>query len=178
MRGRILIAVIVVLGVVLVVVGVRWRMAERRWPEAAGTAAELAKVRATNSALGDSLTILRRRVSAAESSESSRIGESSRAQPDQVMLLNEHDILGLKKMGLRDPVNDLRRDLHAHPELIPFEGVLGGTMGFVEDRIAVLSRQWVYAEFEDGHIGGSCLLSYEVKSGGGISWNVLSAVLE
>jgi hypothetical protein len=94
------------------------------------------------------------------------------------MLINEFDISDLKKTGLRDPVNDLRRDLMAHPELIPMKGILGGTMGFVEDSIALLSQRWVFAEFEDGHTGGCCLLSYEVSADGRISWQLLASASE
>jgi hypothetical protein len=178
MRYRLLVAAVVVLSVTVLVFGILWRTAERRWTEAAATADEVGKIRATNSALHDSLTMLRQEVSALPGNASFWMEECSRAQRNQAMLLDEHEIFTLKQMGLSDPVNDLRRDLHAHPELIPFEGVLGGTMGFVEDRTALLSRQWVFARFEDGHIAGCCLLSYEVTPGGGISWKVLSAVLE
>ena len=55
------------------------------------------------------------------------------------------------------------------------EGILGGTMGFVEDSVALLSPQWAYAEFEDGHTGGRCLLHYEVGPGGHISWHVIAS---
>jgi hypothetical protein len=94
------------------------------------------------------------------------------------MLLIESAIAGLKMKGLQDPVSDLRRDLMKRRDLIPFDGVLGGTMGFFGSSITLLSTQWVYAEFEDGHIAGRCLLSYEVGPGGSLSWRVLSATLD
>ena len=93
------------------------------------------------------------------------------------MLLWDHEIQRLREKGLEDPVNNLRDDLMSHPELIPYEGVLGGTMGFFRSRIALLSLRWVYAEFEDGHIGGRCLLEYDVAPGGKITWSVIEAEL-
>jgi hypothetical protein len=91
------------------------------------------------------------------------------------MLLLDHEIRELREAGLDDPVNRLRNDLVAHPELIPMEGVLGGTMYFRRETIAILSTRWVYAEFEDGHIGGNCLLEYSVAPGGTISWRVIAS---
>ena len=65
------------------------------------------------------------------------------------------------------------------PEVIPFEGRLGGTMDFYDpDRINVLSDRWVYAEFDDGHSQGAMLLEYERTEGGTIKWSVIDAYLE
>lgn len=77
----------------------------------------------------------------------------------------------LKDKGLANPVSDLRADLKRHPELIPYKGSLGGTMGFhFPDKIHVLSSQWVLAYFEDGHNGGHVLLKFEVTDKSLISW--------
>ncbi len=103
--------------------------------------------------------------------------QARRARENQRMLLWDHEIQRLQERGLEDPVNDLRDDLMGHPELIPYEGVLGGTMGFVRSRIALLSLRWVYAEFEDGHIAGRCLLEYDVAPGGRITWRVIESEL-
>ena len=88
------------------------------------------------------------------------------------------DILELKRKGLRDPVHDITADLMGHSELIPYEGVLGGTMGFYsEDMIHVLTARWVLAAFEDGHIGGNMLLEYRVSGEGEITWSVIDSYL-
>ena len=88
------------------------------------------------------------------------------------------DILELKRKGLHDPVHDITVDLMRHTELIPYEGVLGGTMGFYsEDMIHVLTKRWVLASFEDGHIGGKMLLEYQVSGGGEITWSVIDSYL-
>jgi hypothetical protein len=55
---------------------------------------------------------------------------AQQAQANQWMLLSEWELTHLKEAGLRDPVNQLRNDLVAHPELIQIQGVMGGTMRF------------------------------------------------
>ena len=91
-------------------------------------------------------------------------------------LLDDSDIEMLRQKGLPDPAHQLRDSLNAHPELIPFEPVLGGTMFFND--IDVLQPPFVFANFEDGHIDGSMLLEYEVESGGHIRWKRLWARLK
>ena len=68
--------------------------------------------------------------------------------------------------------------LIATPEIIPFEPVLGGTMGFyAPENITVLNDRWVYAVFEDGHVAGSMLIEY-VGTADGIVWAVIDATLD
>jgi hypothetical protein len=88
-------------------------------------------------------------------------------------------IIELRRKGLADPVHDIVTDLMHHSELIPYEGVLGGTMSFYsEDTIHVLTTRWVLASFEDGHIGGNMLLEYRVSSDGEITWSVIDSYLD
>ncbi len=89
--------------------------------------------------------------------------------------LTEAEIEQLKRKGLADPIQDLAVDLVKHPELIPMEPVLGGTMDFWRDAVMVLGPGRVRAEFEDGHIGGHMILEYQVSDSGKISWTVLEA---
>lgn len=94
-------------------------------------------------------------------------------------LLSNFDISRLKRMGLEDPVNDITQDLLRRSDLIQHEGVLGGTMGFYSpDNIHILSPQWVFAYFEDGHIRGEMLLEYSIERDGTISWKVIESYLE
>jgi hypothetical protein len=89
--------------------------------------------------------------------------------------LRPDEIEDLRAQGLTDPVREIKADLMRHPELIPIPGVLGGRMGFYsEDGIRILDEHWVYAEFDDGHIGGATLLTYDVK-GGRIRWTRFAA---
>jgi len=90
--------------------------------------------------------------------------------------LNELEINRLKEWGLPDPERNLKADLIKHPELIPYEGVLGGTMGFYsEGAVQVLTSPWVLAEFQDGHVYGHLLLKYSVSKNGDIEWEVIEA---
>lgn len=84
--------------------------------------------------------------------------------------ISPDEIAALRGQGLADPVSDLKADLAKHPELIPAEGTLGGRMGFYDPgRIWILNGRWVYADFEDGHIGGTVLMEYRVENGR-ITW--------
>jgi hypothetical protein len=92
--------------------------------------------------------------------------------------LDSSQIEQLRRKGLSDPVEDIITDLRKHNELIPFKGVLGGTMGFYSSEDIMLISKWVFAPFEDGHIGGYMLLEYKVSSDGKISWKVIDAYLK
>ena len=94
-------------------------------------------------------------------------------------LLTSSDLNQLKKQGISNPEKDLASDLMEHRELIPYKGVMGGTMGFYSTKnIHILNSRWILASFEDGHIGGDMLLEYRVDQGGEIRWRVLSAYLD
>jgi hypothetical protein len=89
--------------------------------------------------------------------------------------LQEADRQFLIEKGLQEPINDLVKDLMKHNELIPCEGTVGGTPGFYNpDRIAVLSKDHVIADYDDGHVEGTVELTFTV-SNGTISWTVTQA---
>lgn len=93
------------------------------------------------------------------------------------MYLNNHDIKDMKKKGLSNPVQDIISNLRNHRELIPYKGVLGGTMGFYGKKsIWILTNKWVLAYFEDGHIGGYLLLEYNIKDNGKLYWKRIAAM--
>jgi hypothetical protein len=88
-------------------------------------------------------------------------------------LLQNADRQYLIEHGLHDPTHDLVNDLMKHNELIPCEGSVGGAPGFYNpDRIAVLSRDHVIADYDDGHVEGTVELSF-IVSHGTISWTVV-----
>jgi len=90
---------------------------------------------------------------------------------------NPNIISALKRRGFDGSVQDIVNDLLKHKELIPYDGVLGGKMGFhSRDNVYVLSDKWVYAYFDDGHINGYMLLNYSVNNGN-ISWKVIDSYL-
>lgn len=69
-------------------------------------------------------------------------------------------------------------DLVRHPELIPFEGMEGGTMRFYPAQSSVIAPGWAYGYFEDGHIAGHGLFEYQTGRDGKIRWKRLAAKLE
>jgi hypothetical protein len=83
----------------------------------------------------------------------------------------------LRGKGLKEPVQDLLADLTRNTSLIPYDGVLGGTMRFVPSESVVLTNRWVFATFEDGHVSGHMLLEYSVSDQGEIGWRVIEAYL-
>ncbi|MDA3884954.1 MAG: hypothetical protein PF638_05105 [Candidatus Delongbacteria bacterium] len=70
-------------------------------------------------------------------------------------------------------MKDLKSDLIKHNELIPYEPVLGGNMGFFDEENIRIIHNKVFAYFEDGHIDGYMLLEYHVAPKGVITWKVL-----
>lgn len=97
----------------------------------------------------------------------------------QRVLLAEFELARLRDLGLADPVTDLKADLTSHPEIIPYEGVLGGRMAFYDkDAIVFLPGSYVYAPADDGHYEVHALLRYEVSPGGKIRWRLLEAQKE
>ncbi len=99
-------------------------------------------------------------------------------EPDSLGSVNgSHIINSLKRKGFNGKLKDVTDDLIQHPELIPYDGVLGGTMGFYfPEDIHVLTDKWVLAYFEDGHISGYMLLEYTINNDS-ISWRVMESYL-
>ena len=86
-------------------------------------------------------------------------------------------MLELERKGYTGQLKNIVADLKLHSELIPYEGIKGGTMGFYSDNdIHVLTNRWVFAYFEDGHISGYMLLRYDINNGS-ISWKVIDSYL-
>jgi hypothetical protein len=158
--------------------GHRWLSAERQCREAQMAGARLSYEYAAVTAVLDSLRAAISSLDGQEPNAPFWYEQAKRARESQGMLLGEVEIEILQTKGLDDPVNELRDDLAAHTELIPYEGVRGGKMRFVRHTIAILSTRWVYAEFEDGHVSGDCLLEYDVGGDGTITWKMISAGLD
>lgn len=89
----------------------------------------------------------------------------------------EYELNYLLENGLSDPINQLKQDLINRIDLIPVEGVFGGTMRiYSPEQIRILPGRYVYAVFEDGHIQGNLILQYEVKESQ-ISWKIIDSSL-
>ena len=75
------------------------------------------------------------------------------------------------KKGIENPEEFIETSLRNRPELIPMDGVLGGTMRF--GNIQLLSNQWLIADFNDGHIEGKGLYKYTLKNNGTIHFKLM-----
>ncbi|NDI35699.1 hypothetical protein [Chengkuizengella sediminis] len=93
---------------------------------------------------------------------------------ENLEILDSASIQELSWVGIDDS-EDIITDLYEHPELIPFDGVLGGTMFFY--KATVINYKWVYAHFEDGHIHGVGLYEFEVDHNNQITWKLIDAFL-
>lgn len=164
--------------VLCLILGNGWRKSARECNRAQLANGELVTELSATMASLDSLKAVILSGADAENNDHFWYKEAMRARESQGMLLGESDIRALKEAGLDNPPEQLRDDLMSHPELIPYEGVLGGTMGFVRHTISLLSPRWIYAEFEDGHVMGRCLLEYDITSEGAIAWTVIRAEVQ
>lgn len=89
--------------------------------------------------------------------------------------LTQIDYFSVRELEMRG-ITDLeiiKESLKSSPQLIPYEGILGGTMFFYE--VKILNYKWAFASFEDGHIAGQALYSYTVEENGDISWELINS---
>ncbi len=92
----------------------------------------------------------------------------------QQHMISDAQITELEARGLPDPITDLLTDLRAHPDLIPADAALGGSMGFHDaDGFHVLNGRWVQASFDDGHTGGRGVFEFTIDEGGRIHWRTV-----
>lgn len=85
-----------------------------------------------------------------------------------------YDGSALLKKGIKDPEEHIVEALKSKPELIPSDAVLGGSMRFV--KIDVLSDKWVIAQYEDGHVMGKALFSYEILNDGSVRFKLMDSI--
>ncbi|HOG14036.1 MAG TPA: hypothetical protein PLY39_02655 [Synergistales bacterium] len=84
----------------------------------------------------------------------------------------------LKKEGRTDPRGRLVEDLLARDDLIPWEGIHGGTMKIYDPSLVWFAGpRWCVAWAEDGHIGGFMLLRFEEDDDGNPQWRLLDSAL-
>ena len=91
-------------------------------------------------------------------------------------MLDDVEIEELRSRGFADPARQLRDSLQTHPELIPYDGVHGGTMSFND--IVLLQQSFAFAGFDDGHINGYMLLEYTILDSSRVSWKRLWSRLD
>lgn len=106
------------------------------------------------------------------------VPETQKKYIEVIRKISEMELSQLKSAGIENPVDFLKKELIKTPELINYDPVLGGNMGFYsKDDIFVLSNKWVLAVFEDGHISGAMLLRFRITSDKKIEWKVLDSYL-
>ena len=86
--------------------------------------------------------------------------------------LPDHVTLYLEQNGFSSPLM-LLDTLKNHNDLIPVEGVLGGTMRWWPELSVILDSRFAVGYFEDGHIMGFALLEYDFEADGKPVWKVL-----
>lgn len=67
------------------------------------------------------------------------------------------------EMGIKNPKEYITNSLFHKPELIPLKPILGGQMKFMQ--VELLGKECLIAYYEDGHISGRAIYSYELKNG-------------
>lgn len=70
--------------------------------------------------------------------------------------------------SIEAPEEFISQELRKHPNLIPLEPVLGGRMQFRQ--VKVLTEDWVFAIYDDGHIQGNSIFQYKLQSDGSLQF--------
>ncbi len=93
--------------------------------------------------------------------------------------LRPNEIETFRKLGLKNPEQDIIDDLGGREDLMPVKGIFGARPSFYKDvRMYVLNSRWVYATFDVGEKLGQRLYEYTVKDGGEITWKVIETYIE
>ena len=71
--------------------------------------------------------------------------------------------------SIENPEEYIANSLKEHPEKIPLDAVLGGTMQFRQ--VQVLTEDWVLAVYDDGHVQGKSIFEYELQPDGSIEFS-------
>lgn len=86
----------------------------------------------------------------------------------------EYDGRKFIKSGIPNPAEFIENNLRERPELIPLKPVLGGTMRFIN--IQLLGREWIIADYEDGHIQGRAIYKYTLNNKGELEFDLLTSI--
>ena len=85
-----------------------------------------------------------------------------------------NDFEGRKLMdqGIINPAAYIADQLKNQPEIIPMKAVLGGKMHFLN--VQILGREWIIADYEDGHVLGKAIFKYKVSKDGKVDFELIS----
>jgi hypothetical protein len=90
---------------------------------------------------------------------------------DNAPKLSQYFISLYKSKNLSDPQKNITEDLMKRTDLIPQKAVLGGAMKI--ENVALLSPDYAYATYSDGHILGHMILKFYVSKEGKIDWQLI-----
>ncbi len=84
-----------------------------------------------------------------------------------------NDFEGRKLMdqGIINPSEYIADQLKEQPEIIPMKAVLGGKMHFLN--VQILGREWIIADYEDGHVMGKSIFQYKVNKDGKVDFKLI-----
>lgn len=84
-----------------------------------------------------------------------------------------NDFEGRKLMdqGIINPSEYIADQIKDQPEIIPMKAVLGGKMHFLN--VQILGREWIIADYEDGHVLGKALFQYKVNKDGKVDFKLI-----
>lgn len=78
--------------------------------------------------------------------------------------------------SIAEPEKFLLDRLQEHPELIPKEAVLGGTMRFTS--LYFINDELIVAEYEDGHVMGKSIFRYQPDRKGNLKFEMIAQLQE
>jgi Skp family chaperone for outer membrane proteins len=96
---------------------------------------------------------------------------SKQKELDSVPKLDQLYIDKYSRRNLSDPQKVIVEDLMKRVDLIPQKAVLGGVMKI--ENVALLSPDYAYATYSDGHILGHMILKFYVSNDGKIDWQLI-----
>ncbi|MFO7719903.1 MAG: hypothetical protein R6W85_05610 [Gillisia sp.] len=78
--------------------------------------------------------------------------------------------------SIAEPEKFILDRLQEHPELIPKEAVLGGTMRFTA--VYFINDELIVAEYEDGHVMGKSVFRYKTDRKGSLKFEMIAKLQE
>ncbi len=102
-----------------------------------------------------------------------RTSDSLKALIEKGDLAAEYPIFFGKRFDTIDNPNEfIRKSLKEHPEIIPLEAEVGGTMAFRE--VKVLTEDWVLGIYDDGHVQGKSIYRYRLQPDGTLEFTLIA----
>ncbi|MDD5149475.1 MAG: hypothetical protein PHC28_03200 [Flavobacterium sp.] len=74
----------------------------------------------------------------------------------------EYEGINFADKRINNPEKYIENALREKPELIPLKPTLGGKMVF--DNIQIPGKEWVIADYSDGHVQGRTIYSYKLNN--------------